>query len=285
MQTGSESGVNSKPLPSNAETVAWSFMRLTTSNIYKFLPRLGFVVPVSYFAGFLIVTSHFYKFGFIEFDVLRADYFLAGGMYLLITSLIATPMFFLTVINNADNSTKTFEWNRQEIRSILFEIFVFIIVSMVIYSLTMYLGSLLDGAIGIGLFNKQKSFFNSPIASYFFSLYLYICLIPFILKIFRKNFLIMVGASIITSVISSVFIYASSIYPLIPPNIGGGQYIRGQIFLAPDTKKQLAKAGLAIESKPVIILRHTANSVYIALNSGDKAIELKRENVIAIQYQ
>lgn len=284
MQTSAIENIGERP-NNNKEVVAWSFINLMANNLYKFIPRFAFVIPVAYFAGFLIVTSHFYKFGFMEFDVLRADYFLAGGMYLLVTSLLAVPMLFLTILTYTGNPTPVAKWERQVILAIAFEVFVFLMVSIVIYTITIFLGSMLDRAIGIGIFEGRGLLISKPFIEYYLSLYIYICFMPFALKIIGKNYVIIVGCAIVASIISSVFLYTKSIYPLIPPNIGGGQYIKGIVVLDAETRGQMAKVGVEVGNRPVIILRHTANSVYVALNSGDRAIELKRENVIAIRYQ
>jgi hypothetical protein len=254
---------------------------------------IGFTGGFTYVAGYLVVGFYLSQYGVSTLSLLQARYFAAGGLYIIVSTLIsAAPLLSMWLIDRELQVTGATGAGRNRLL-LLFAaslILAAAVTWIVHYVLTEIDESLLAtplaqrrAAVALSLPVSQIALIT-PAAMFFLARW-------WSLKRgvgsggSRPLWILAVFAStIVVSVLISLFVFGRFVYPFSTPALGGGAPTRVQLALSDELS---ARTDFPLQvtdgmSEPVLLLDQSANSLLVLRPGTRQVLEIADEQVLAV---
>lgn len=244
------------------------------------LTRVGALLTgATYISGLLITNIFLAQHGFFLFQLLKADYMLVGGFWILLLGLA-----FVWTGAVVEQIREKGRPKLTRVATSLLWVAAYLFLMMLISVFTV------DETTGLServLFYTCGIFLGQAI-----SLHLIIWVIQKWLASPERRgqfTLLSLGSLILVTIfLSSYYRYATDVYSLFPRILGGGRPAQAQLLIDPEFWDRAPRLGLILDSDglsgSVQILYETSDAYFVLPNQDSRGIKLGSDHVKAVLY-
>lgn len=254
------------------------------SGVEAISKSVAIVGGIAYFSGLIITNIYLANQGFFLFQLLKADYILIGGLWLVL--LILGYIWVGCIIDLFRENEK-----EKKIKIIFTSLFFLFGYLICIAFISVFSVDEVSGLGDLHLLYVAGIFLMKAICVHI--------IIWMISKIQEQKtpsrtgyfaFLSIVSFICVFVFLSSYYRYALDVYPLYPRIIGGGRPTQAILAIKDQGKPSIQALGLDIDddglTNEVNILYENSNSLFVTIQSNNEklSIQIKSSNIESIKY-